>query len=114
VTENEGIGSAVLIRSIEPLEGIDTMLERRNITMQQFQKNPYILSNGPAKLCQALRIDRTLNYENLLVSHKIWIEESEASAQHVIVSSRRIGISKSVDKEWRFHIRHNKWVSRMY
>ena len=67
VTEAEGIGSAVLIRALSPLEGIDLMKKRRG-TDQILN-----LCSGPAKLCEALDIDKSCNGENLLQSKKIFL-----------------------------------------
>src|ERR1700741_2664024 len=59
VTEEEGIGHAVLLRAVEPIEGVNLMMKRRNGTLEN-------LTNGPAKLCQAFGITRKENGTDLL------------------------------------------------
>ena len=65
VTEREGSGSAVLVRAIEPLTGIERMAERRGIG------DPLLLTRGPARLCEALGIDRELDGWDLTRGEKI-------------------------------------------
>jgi len=89
VTENEGFPAAILIRSIEPLEGEDLMKKRRGKT-----KN---LSNGPGKLCSALGISKD--------SHngvKADVYDDGHRPQR-IKSSPRIGIKVGLDKNWRYY-----------
>lgn len=106
VTGEEGKGSAVLIRALEPLEGIELMKKFR-------QKNDlHILTNGPAKLCQALKIDKKLNGIDLKKSSEIFIAESEIEENFEIVVTTRIGIEKSKDLPLRFYIKENKFVSK--
>lgn len=99
VTEPEGKAGAVLIRAIEPMEGIKVMMRRR--------KNPN-LTNGPARLTQAFGINGRHN--SVFLNGKLRIEDSRERWR--IVSSKRIGIKKAVSKKWRFYIKGNKWVSR--
>jgi len=106
VTGDEGKGSAVLIRSLEPLEGIELMKKFRK------QKDVHILTNGPAKLCQALKIDKKLNGVDLKTSKEIFIAESDQTQRFEIVTSTRIGIEKSKDLPLRFYIKENKFVSK--
>lgn len=105
VTGEVGKGSAVLIRALEPLEGIDLMKKFRN------QENVQNLTNGPAKLCQAFRIDKKLNGEDLKTSSKIYIANSD-DEEFEIVKTRRIGIEKSKDLLLRFYIKGNNFVSK--
>lgn len=106
VTGEEGKGSAVLIRALEPLEGIELMKKFR-------QKNDlHILTNGPAKLCQALKIDKKLNGIDLKKSSEIFIAELEIEENFEIVVTTRIGIEKSKDLPLRFYIKENKFVSK--
>ncbi|HEV8515924.1 MAG TPA: DNA-3-methyladenine glycosylase [Cyclobacteriaceae bacterium] len=109
VTNNKGKADAILIRALEPLEGIETMQERMNKT------SPSRITSGPGKLAKALGIDRKLNGEKLGTS-KIWIEDKGLKIKPSdIVSSPRIGIDYAGDDAllpWRFTIQNNKWISK--
>lgn len=99
---------AILIRALEPVEGIELMRKRRE------GQPDHNLTNGPGKLCLALGIDRTLDAADLLGS-KVWLEVAEAIPRSRIVSGPRIGIDYAeewVDKPWRFWIKGNPFVSR--
>ena len=101
----EGYGSAVLIRAIEPLEGEDQMLLLRK------GRGQHQLTNGPAKVCQALAIDKTCNGHDL-ARPPIALELLPPVAADQIVQTTRVGISKAVDEPWRFYIRGNPYVSK--
>lgn len=108
VTNVRDIPHAVLIRGVEPVEGLDWMRRRR---LGQPDHN---LTNGPGKLCIAMRIDRQLDHADLL-KDKVWIEEGEKLTPRQIASGPRIGIDYAeewVDKPWRFWIKGNPFVSR--
>jgi len=100
-TEKDGIG-AVLIRALEPTEGIEIMKERRKT---EKLKN---LTNGPGKLCQAFGIGSAQNNHMICESISLY----ERNFEPVIASSTRIGISKATDLEWRFFIEDNDFVSK--
>jgi DNA-3-methyladenine glycosylase len=108
VTGQEGQGSAVLIRAFEPLTGENWMSALRGgLTGSQ-------VSNGPAKLCEALGIDRKMNGHDLRhFPMRLLPDDSgrELSASDV-VRTTRIGITREMDKLWRFHISGNPYVSR--
>lgn len=104
VTERKGLPAAVLIRALEPADGIKMMKKRRNT-------NDLInLTNGPAKLCQALGIDRTLNGADIC-SDIIHVED-RGNTPTKIASTSRIGIKEGKDKKWRFYIENNEFVSK--
>jgi DNA-3-methyladenine glycosylase len=106
VTGPPGQGSAVLIRSLEPLQGEELMsLNRRGKTGQN-------LTNGPAKLCQALSIDKRLNGHDLRKAPLKLIIKPPL-APEAIVQTTRVGISRAADVPWRFYIRGNKFVSKL-
>ena len=108
VTSIENIPHAILIRALEPVEGIEVMLERRQ------GHSGRTLTNGPGKLCIALGIDRQLDAADLLAD-RVWIEEGRRVPPRSIASGPRIGIDYAeewVDKPWRFWIRGNAFVSR--
>lgn len=100
----EGVGAAVLIRAVEPLEGIDLLEERRRCSGVE-------VTNGPAKLCQALGIDRQLNGHDLR-STPLRLEMGTSYADASVVRTTRIGISKAQDEPRRYYLRGNSYVSR--
>ncbi len=100
----ESYGAGILIRAAEPLVGIETMQRNRcNDSMKD-------LVNGPAKLAQALSIDKKL-YGHDLTKPPLQIFEPEKSDLK-IVETTRIGISQNVDEIARFYIKDNPFVSR--
>ena len=109
VTNLEDVPHAVLVRALEPVEGISLMRERRR------GRSDESLTNGPGKLCIALGIDRKLDGADLL-GDRVWIEEGRGRIPpSAIAVGRRIGIDYAeawVDKPWRFWIRNNPFVSR--
>ncbi|MFQ6014021.1 MAG: DNA-3-methyladenine glycosylase [Anaerolineae bacterium] len=107
VTEREGFPAAVLIRAIEPWEGLDQMKRNRP------GRSDKELTNGPGKVCQALKIDRQLNGVDLCRSEVLFIEEGKEIAQEDIVVTPRIGIkSDELAKllPWRFYLRDSSFV----
>jgi DNA-3-methyladenine glycosylase len=104
VTERKGFPAAVLIRALEPADGIEIMKKRRKA------KDLINLTNGPAKLCQALGIDRALNGADLC-SDIIYVED-RGNEIGKIVSTSRVGIKEGKDKKWRFYIENNEFVSK--
>jgi DNA-3-methyladenine glycosylase len=106
VAEDDGVGAAVLIRAIEPLDGIEVMRARRRVGRDED------LTNGPGKLTEALGIGLELNGVPLS-SGPIRIEPRPAADRPpAIVTGVRIGISKAVDLPWRFCDATSAWVSR--
>ena len=103
VTEKKGSPAAVLIRALEPVEGIGMMRKNRQVG------NLHQLTNGPGKLCKALAISRTQNKYDLTNSD-LYVIDSFEKAKHII-SSTRIGIRVGTDKKWRFYIDQNPYVS---
>jgi len=106
VTEKEGVPSSVLIRSLEPLKGIERMKELRS------QGNIKNLTTGPGKLTQALDIEIELNKLDLCSSDsplKIrWKDVSEEE----IYKTTRIGISRDTEKLNRYYIKNNEYIPR--
>ena len=100
----EGHGAAVLIRAIEPREGEDVMITNRK-GLQGAQ-----VSNGPAKLCYALGIDKRLNGHDL---HEppLQLVVNDPLPKEQIVQTVRVGINQAKDVPWRFYIKDNKYVS---
>ncbi len=99
VTEEEGFPAAVLIRAIEPLEGAAVMQARRG------GRPLRDLTNGPAKLCQALVIDRRLNSHDLTAGVGLWLEAGEPPPASAIVATPRINVGgdqRARTVPWRF------------
>lgn len=111
VTGKEGHGAAVLIRSVEPLTGIETMAMRRFGRRKITEKELVNLTNGPGKICQAFAFDRTHSGLDL-TGDKIFIIDAPVLKKSVIGISKRIGISKSTELPWRFFIKESKFLSR--
>jgi DNA-3-methyladenine glycosylase len=111
VTGKEGSGCAVLLRGIEPIDGIEEMSLNRYGKTNLTVKEKISLTNGPAKICQAFGIDRENNGLDL-TGNEIFILNSKITPKKKISVSKRIGIKKSVDLPWRFYINDNPFVSR--
>lgn len=112
VTEEEGKGRAVLLRAVEPIEGIDAMAANRGLNLSPSAPKKLLeLTNGPAKLCQAFGIAREQNGIDLL-GRELFIARGEDISRNDLASSPRIGINNGKEKRWRFYIRDNPFVSR--
>jgi len=108
VSNVKDIPHAILVRALEPVEGIDTMRSRRH---PHVDRN---LTSGPGKLCLAMGIDRQLDGRDLL-GDRVWIEEYEKVPASKIARGPRIGIDyaeKWIEKPWRFWVKGNDYVSR--
>jgi DNA-3-methyladenine glycosylase len=104
VAESEGIGAAVLIRALEPLEGIELMRARRG------RERVEELCSGPGKLTQALGIELAHNGGDLREGPVTISPRAERRLE--IVTSRRIGITRAVELPWRFSVAGSRFVSR--
>lgn len=104
-------GSAILIRAVEPIDGINIM------EMNRFGKTelPYsrrkLLTNGPVKFCSAFAIEKNDNGLDL-TKEPIFLLKGEKILKNEIVTTTRVGIKKSVDLFWRFYIKDNPYVSK--
>jgi DNA-3-methyladenine glycosylase len=108
VTGDEGDGCAVLVRAVEPLEGIPAMARRRERPASAVRE----LCSGPAKLCQAFGIGKEQNGTDL-TGDELWIEDrGTIITPQQIVATPRIGISQGKDKLWRFALAGNPFLSR--
>jgi len=105
VVGHEGEGAAVLIRALEPIAGAQTMAVNRG------GRTGYELTNGPAKACQALLLDRAWNGHDLS-QPPLQLKIRKALPDEVIVQTTRIGITKDTHRLWRFYIKDNPYVSR--
>jgi DNA-3-methyladenine glycosylase len=107
VTAGADVPHAVLVRALEPLEGVRVMRRRRGGGTDRS------LTSGPGKLCIALGIDRRLDRADLL-GDRIWIEEGRRIPASRIASGPRVGIDYAeawVDRPWRFWLRDSPFVS---
>jgi DNA-3-methyladenine glycosylase len=106
VAETEGVGAAVLIRALEPLDGIDLMRSRRGLERAED------LCSGPGKLTQALGIGLELNGSSLVDGPIELLGREPGARPPRIVLGERIGITKAVDLPWRFCDADSRHVSR--
>lgn len=129
VTRPEDEAAAVLIRALEPLEGAETMHRHRfpdchselvsesmskgNMVLKQVQdgKNYYNLCSGPAKLCQALAVDRNLNGHNLM-QPPLQLKEGKPVPPRKIITTTRVGIKESAEAPLRFYIKDSPFISK--
>ena len=111
VTQPVGTGSAVLVRALEPLWGIDLMVQRRG------RAKPRELTTGPARLCEALAIDRRLSGKQLTQRGELWIQashDSDPSSPHLQAThlqTPRIGVTSGHELAYRYVERGNPFVS---
>jgi len=109
VTNVKGKADAVLIRAIEPTEGVEVMQQRRD--MQKLQPR---LTAGPGSLSKALGIS-TQHYGSLLINPPIWIEDRGVGIpESSIIASPRVGVDYAEEDAalpWRFRMKGNRWCS---
>jgi DNA-3-methyladenine glycosylase len=106
VTRAAGLPSAVLVRAVEPVAGIDLMRKRRPRI-----RNEVDLTNGPGKLCTALGIDGSMSAKGLQ-RKPIVIREGEPVPDEKVEVTARIGITKSADWPLRWIVKGNRYVSK--
>jgi DNA-3-methyladenine glycosylase len=106
VTESEGTASAVLIRALEPTDGIDLMRARRQ------RDDVEGLCSGPGKLTEALGVDLSLNGADLLAPPFGLSDRGETWNGAEIVTSERIGITKAAELPWRYSVAGSRYVSK--
>ncbi|MDX2002445.1 MAG: DNA-3-methyladenine glycosylase [Chitinophagales bacterium] len=110
ITHQAGSASGILVRSIEPMVGIDAMLERR-----QMDKPALRLTTGPGSMTQALGIDRQ-HYGQPLDGNVIWIEDRGITIpEEQIIAGPRVGVDYAGEDAllpWRYRIKGNAWVSK--
>ena len=109
VTDRTGFPAAVLIRALEPLEGLDVMRRRRALPARA--RSDRELCSGPGKLAAALALDGTLDGHRLNAS-PLWIEAGNAVADVDVMAGPRIGITRAADWPLRFYEHASIWVSR--
>ncbi|MCF7876316.1 DNA-3-methyladenine glycosylase [Candidatus Bipolaricaulota bacterium] len=105
VCEPEGKPGAVLVRGVEPEEGIEMMVSNREgAEIRQ-------LTNGPGKLTEAFAIDREENGLDLIKSEELWLEEGSVNGTSKVETSGRIGISRGKKEQLRYFFQDNPFVS---
>ncbi len=119
-----GRADAVLIRAFEPIAGWETMRERRGmaplplaqLAPVRHEREARLTVGGPARLCQALGIDRELNGTDLTIAGPLWIAPPDAAVGHAsdpdILATPRIGIRQATDYPWRFTLAGDFYTSR--
>ena len=103
-TEAEGTPGAVLVRAIEPTEGVQMMMENRGT--EDLEK----VASGPGNLTKALGIDMDLNGEDMVLSPRLFLEQGETIKE--VEVSRRVGVSAGRAFRWRFYTRGSPFVSK--
>jgi len=103
-SEEPGIGAGVLLRALEPLEGIEIMQRFRNTT------RPRDIARGPGRLAQAMNIDKRYDGIDLCAGEALWLGTATRRVGP-IGSSTRIGLTREVDRKRRFFERGNPYVS---
>ena len=103
VCEPEGVASAVLIRALEPREGIEIMCARRGLD------DPRLLCSGPGRLCRALGISRA--HDGLALDGRPFELRARAAVPEIAVD-RRVGITKAAERPWRYTLAGSRFVSR--
>jgi DNA-3-methyladenine glycosylase len=107
--EPEGQAGGILIRALEPVEGLETMARLRKLPANA---KPRLLTSGPGRLCQALGITRATHNGIDVTSRKSELQfEDDGYRPKKIVATPRIGISKAVDLPLRFVIEGNGFIS---
>jgi DNA-3-methyladenine glycosylase len=108
-SEAPGIGAGVLIRALEPVEGVSIMRQNRGVDRLRD------LARGPGRLAQALRIDRSLDGLDLCEEGPLWLARDDRAASEIgekeIGESVRIGISRDAERVLRFYLRGSLFVS---
>ncbi len=107
VSAGKGTANATLIRAVEPVDGIETMKNFRGNV-----KNIFELTNGPAKLCIALNIDKNLYGEDVTNENHIYISKPIVKEAFEIITTKRIGLNVGVDFPYRFFVKDNPFVTK--
>ncbi|HUG48820.1 MAG TPA: DNA-3-methyladenine glycosylase [Candidatus Limnocylindria bacterium] len=115
VAHEEGGAGAVLLRAAEPLDGGELMRRRRG----RAGSVPALLASGPARLCRALGVDRSLSGHDLLAGARLWLEPPPAGAEAAdeqVASGPRVGVAYAgpdwAERPWRFWLSGHPAVSR--
>ena len=104
-SERLGIGAGVLLRALEPLDGIDRMKERRSSSSVRD------LARGPGRLAVAMAIDLRYNGVDLCTDPSLWLGVSDSEYRGVVSAAARVGLSRARGRPWRFSERGSMFVS---
>ena len=111
VTGFEEKGTAVLIRAVEPLKGLDMMIKNRFSRKLKNDLEIINLTSGPGKVCKALGINKDHSGIDLTGDKIFLLDQPKVKASEIGIS-KRIGITKSTNYPWRFYIKENQFLSR--
>lgn len=103
-SEEPGVGAGVLLRALQPLEGLALMKRSRRTA------NVLDLTRGPGRLAQAMRIDKRFDGVDLCAAGPLWLGTAAWPPGEIAVSTR-IGLTREIDRRWRFYERGNPNVS---
>lgn len=106
VTGSSHEGSAVLLRALEPLDGMETMARLRG------RDRLLDLCSGPGKLAEALAVDRSQDGADLIGGSEVWIERGSPTPLAQVASSVRVGVRVGLEHRWRFYVAGDPYVSR--
>jgi DNA-3-methyladenine glycosylase len=105
-SERAGVGAGVLIRALEPVDGIDLMKKRRSTSSVRD------LARGPGRLTIAMAIDLRDNGIDLCADPSLWLGVSDPEHRVVVSATTRIGLSREKSRPWRFYERGSRFVSQ--
>jgi DNA-3-methyladenine glycosylase len=105
VCDEPGVAGAVLIRALEPTQGLELMAERRGVTDER------LLCSGPGRLCQALAVTR--EHDGLRVNRPPFSLRPARSAVDIAIGTR-IGITKAAELPWRYGLAGSRFLSRPF
>jgi DNA-3-methyladenine glycosylase len=115
VTEPKGQGSAVLIRSLEPIKGQEIMIENRKLKKNILQKHPQKICSGPGILSQAFDFNPSLSGQDLCSSQSKIFFQKRKKDNIKIGKGKRIGIDyaqkKDINRLWRFYLKGSSYLS---
>jgi DNA-3-methyladenine glycosylase len=104
-SERAGVGAGVLIRALEPIDGIDVMKERRGSSSLRD------LARGPGRLALAMAIDLRYDGVDLCTDPSLWLGVSDSEYRGVVSATTRVGLSRERGRAWRFYERGSVFVS---
>jgi DNA-3-methyladenine glycosylase len=104
-SERAGVGAGVLIRALEPIEGIELMEERRGPSSLRD------LARGPGRLAVAMAIDLRYDGVDLCTDSSLWLGMSDSKLRGAVSATTRIGLSRERSRPWRFYERGSAFVS---
>ena len=106
VTGTDGEGSAVLLRAVEPLEGLNVMAVHRRT------ENPRLLCAGPGRLCEAFAVGRGHNGTDLVTGDVLHVERGRPVPDEDVAAGPRVGVNVAIEQPWRFVEVGSHYLSR--